>query len=254
MDEANSTRNSVEAANLTVKLGDNEALKDISFNLKQGDYMSVVGPNGAGKSTLVKVMLGLIKDYSGNVNILGAKAGDGAISKSIGYVPQIKTLDRSFPAQSIELVASGYTGEWVWKIDSELKDRSIAALKKVGVEHLAYRAINKLSGGELQRVYLARCFIRAPKLVILDEPATGVDTKAESDLCILVDNFKKEFGASIVTVTHDWNSAYHHSDYVLMINRTQYCYAAPDIAFRDDMLRELFGHIGHSHKMRFGAR
>lgn len=113
-------------------------------------------------------------------------------------------------------------------------------MQAAGIEKLADRALNTLSGGELQRVYLARCLVRQPKILILDEPATGIDTKAESDMCVLIDNYKKQNNAAILTVTHDWNSAYHHSDFVLMLNRRQFCYEPPAKAFTDDILRELF--------------
>lgn len=243
---------SVEVKNLNLQFGQCMALKDINFDLDAGDYMSIVGPNGAGKSSLIKILLGLIDDYTGDVSILGDKPSKLS-SKDIGYVPQIKTLDRTFPAMAIELVASGIYSKWSTKIKSSDKELLLNALQEVGIEHLAYRQLGRLSGGELQRVYLARSFVRRPRILFLDEPGTGIDVKAEKDMCHIIEKYKKHEEITVIVVTHDWNYAYYHSDKVLMINRSQHCFASPQEAFREEILRELFGHIGHSHTMKFGV-
>jgi len=196
--------------------------------------------------------LGLIGDYSGDVFILGDKPNKLS-AKDIGYVPQIKTLDRSFPAMAIELVASGVKSKWLTKLKPEETEFLLNAMQEVGVEHLAYRQLSKLSGGELQRVYLARSFVRKPKILFLDEPSTGIDVKAEKDMCQIIDKYKKNSDVTVIVVTHDWNYAYYHSDKVLMLNRSQFCFAPPETAFGSEILRELFGHIGHHHTMKFGV-
>lgn len=228
-------------------------LRDINFTASRGEYVSIVGPNGAGKSTLIKAVAGLIKNYSGSIAVYGSDPSEIS-SQLIGYVPQVKTLDRNFPAKLIELVASGVTKSWNWKLRNAYKNRAAEAIEKVGLGHLMYRNLSTLSGGELQRAYLARAIAGEPKLLLLDEPATGVDTKAESDLCLNIDEYKNNTNALILAVTHDWNAAYHHSDKVLMINAEQLCYDVPEKAFSDDNLRRLFGHIGHTHNMKFGGK
>ncbi len=243
---------SVEVKNLFLQFGQHIALNDINFELEDGEYMSIVGPNGAGKSSLIKILLGLIGNFTGEVSILG-NAPNKLSAKDIGYVPQIKTLDRSFPAMAIELVASGVKSKWSTRLKSDEKEFLINAMKDVGVEHLAYRQLSKLSGGELQRVYLARSFVRKPKILFLDEPGTGIDIKAENDMCNIIDKYKKNQDVTVIVITHDWNYAYYHSDKVLMLNRSQYCFAPPQTAFTDEILRELFGHIGHHHTMKFGV-
>ena len=243
----------IEVRNLGLKIQENQILENINFEVKLGEYVSIVGPNGAGKSSLLKVLLGLIKGYQGTVSI--CKNLTGSMPKNyVGYVPQIKTLDRNFPAIALELVANGLTGKWAWAINRKDKEVCMLALQQAGIEKLANRSLRTLSGGELQRVYLARALVRHPKVLIFDEPATGIDAKIESDMCLLIDRYKSEHNAAILTVTHDWNSAFHHSDYVLMINRRQYCFLPPSEAFTDDILRELFGHIGHRHQMKFGVK
>lgn len=243
----------IEVKNLGLTLQDNQILEDINFEVKLGEYVSIVGPNGAGKSSLIKIILGLISEYVGTVRICNNLQGIEP-QKYIGYVPQIKTLDRNFPAVALELVANGLAGKWMWKLNQNEKDICMQALHQAGIAKLANRSLNTLSGGELQRVYLARALVRNPKVLIFDEPATGIDAKIESDMCLLIDKYKSENNAAILTVTHDWNSAFHHSDYVLMINRRQYCFLPPSEAFTDEILRELFGHIGHRHQMKFGVK
>lgn len=247
------TENCIKVENLSLDLQGNKILDNINFTVRSGEYVSIVGPNGAGKSSLIKIIIGLITPFSGSVKIFDYKSGETP-ANVIGYVPQIKTLDRNFPATSIELVANGLLGSWAWKLNPADKDKCLQAMHSAGIEQLAHRSLNTLSGGELQRVYLARALVRSPRILILDEPATGIDTKAESDMCVLIDKFKQSNNAAILTVTHDWNSAFHHSDYVLMLNRKQYSFAPPQEAFSDDILRELFGHIGHRHQMKFGVK
>lgn len=243
----------IEVKNLGLKLQDNQILEDINFEVKFGEYVSIVGPNGAGKSSLIKIILGLIDGFQGVVRICNNQ-NNLEPKKFVGYVPQIKTLDRNFPAIALELVANGLTGRWMWTINRTQKDICMEAMQQAGIEKLANRSLNTLSGGELQRVYLARALVRNPKILVFDEPATGIDAKIESDMCLLIDRYKTEHNAAILTVTHDWNSAFHHSDYVLMINRKQYCFLPPSEAFTDEILRELFGHIGHRHQMKFGVK
>jgi zinc transport system ATP-binding protein len=243
----------VEIENVKVQFGSHVALNNINFTISKGDFVSVVGPNGGGKSTLLKVLLGLININSGNIKIFSEELKN-LQPNIIGYVPQIKTLDRTFPAIPIELVATGISSKWTSILNKKLKNQSLEALERVGALHLAKRQLSKLSGGELQRIYLARSIVRNPKLLLLDEPATGIDQASEKDLNKLIDDYNKEEKTTVIMVTHDWESAYHHADFVLLINCEQICFEKPEIAFNDNNLRRAFGHIGHTHDMNFGAR
>ena len=243
----------ISLKNLTVQFGSFIPLMDISLQIDEGAFISVVGPNGGGKSTLIKVLLGLIKPDSGKAGIFG-KNPDEISSDLIGYVPQIKTLDRSFPALPIELVVSGITGRWSGLMKPAIKRQALEAMEQVGVAHLAKRPLSKLSGGEMQKVYLARSLARKPKLLFLDEPVTGIDSAAEKDISKLIDEYHNSSGLTVVMVTHDWEAAYHHSSKVLLLNRTVVCFDSPKTAFRDDNLRLAFGHIGHKHEMNFGVK
>jgi len=124
----------------------------------------------------------------------------------------------------------------------------------VDAEDLAERALSRLSGGELQRVYLARSLIRIPRVVILDEPATGIDVVGSTDLYELLDDYQETHQATVLLVTHDWNAAYHHATHVLLLDGRQVGYGPPETALKEECLREAFGHIGHAHAMMIGDR
>lgn len=240
----------VSLQNVNVKFGTHSALKNINFMLNEGNFLSIVGPNGGGKSTLIKIILGLTKPSEGKVEIYGENVQN--VNKSLfGYVPQIKTLDRSFPAKSIELVVSGLYGTWTSKIKDDVKDKALEMLKEVNAEKLAFRQLSTLSGGELQRIYLARSFIRNPKILLMDEPATGIDNAGEKDLNRIIEEFREKEHCTAIMVTHDWEAAFHHSDYVLMLDSRQVCFEKPDKAFCDEFIRSAFGHIGHNHSIYF---
>lgn len=241
--------NAVEVINLSLSYGDIKVLENLNFSIPENSFVSIVGPNGAGKTTLMKLLLGLIADYSGEIKIFG-KHPNEIDPQLIGYVPQIKTMDRNFPALSIELVASGLLRKWPWSVKGKDKDDSLKALEMVKAEHLAYRPITELSGGELQRVCLARSIVRNPKLVVLDEPATGIDVIGEADLYNLLEAYQHKSNATVIMITHDWHVAHHHSDFVLLLNRNLISFGNPEDALSEQNLRTAFGHIGHEHKIK----
>ena len=239
----------VEINNLSLSYSDIKVLENLNFNIPINSFVSIVGPNGAGKTTLMKILLGLVKYSQGEVKIFNSSP-DKVDPSFIGYVPQIKTMDRSFPALAIELVTSGITRRWPWTVKGEEKDKAIKALSLVKSEQLANRTLSELSGGELQRVCLARSIVRNPKIVVLDEPATGIDAIGEADLYNLLEDYQEKSGATILMITHDWHVANHHSDYVLLLNRKQVSYGPPAEALSENNLRIAFGHIGHVHKTK----
>ncbi len=240
----------IKIQNLSVFFGKFCVLKDISVTIDQGDFVTIIGPNGAGKTTLIKVVLGLINPNEGNITVFGKKPTEVPF-EFVGYVPQIKTLDRTFPAKPIELVATGLFGNWKYKLSNETKKKCEKAMEMLGIASLAERPLNRLSGGELQRVYLARSLVRNPKLLILDEPATGVDTITEIDFSILLDNYLKQSNTTILMVTHDWEYAFHHSNKVLLLNKRVISYDSPKKIFTEEHLHKTFGHTGHTHTMEF---
>jgi len=242
----------IEISNLTQVFGTHTVLEDISLSIEREDFISVVGPNGGGKSTLFKLMLGLISPTKGTININGISPIKNS-SIHLGYVPQLKTADRSFPALAVELVASGIVSNWVGRISKELREKCLDAMEKVNAEHLADKSLSSLSGGELQRIYLARSIARQPEILLLDEPATGIDTASERDLNKILENIRNDSVTTVIMATHDWESAYHHSDKVLILNKKVICFDVPDKAFSEESLRVAFGHEGHKHEIIFGT-
>ncbi|MGD9898790.1 MAG: metal ABC transporter ATP-binding protein [Calditrichaceae bacterium] len=236
----------LEINDLSVRLSNLAILEEINLTVGKDEFIAIIGPNGAGKSTFLKVLLGIIPVSSGSVRLFGNSV-QNISPEWIGYVPQIKTMDRNFPAMSIELVMTGLNQRWPWRFKSKKSASAIEALERVGAAHLAYRPLNELSGGELQRVFLARSLARQPKLIMLDEPATGIDVTGEADLYRVLDNYQKETKCTILMITHDWEAVKHHVSHVMILNRRLVGYGPPEKALTDECLRRAFGHIGHEH-------
>ncbi len=232
---------------VSVRFGEVEALQDVSFDLSKGEFLAVVGPNGAGKSTLVKVALGLIKPNKGHAALFGQDAGKNP--ERIGYVPQLKTFDRSFPATALELVVSGLRRRWPARIKREEREKARAALAQVGADALLSRPLAKLSGGELQRAFLARALVRKPDIVLLDEPATGVDFLAEHDLYDLLERYQTETGATVAMITHDLSAARYHASKVVVLNRRLHGFGLPQEVLCERCLKDAYGHVGHAHEV-----
>lgn len=234
----------IVASRLRVSLSGRDVLADVDFSLPKGAYLAIIGPNGSGKSTLIRCMLGLASPSGGSIRV------DPGLK--IGYVPQIKTLDRTFPARACDLVATGVLGKWPFRIESSLHDRVHSMLDAVGVGSLAGVPLAKLSGGELQRVYLARAIIQEPDLLLLDEPATGIDYAGEETIHQIVDDLRQKRNATVAIVTHDLSIAEYHASHVIVLRNRQLAFGAPEAAMSDEILREAFGHAGHSHRMQGG--
>lgn len=232
---------------VTVRFSEATVLEGVTFDLPAGRFLAIVGPNGGGKSTLIKVALGLVKPLSGHAALFGDRAG--AHPERIGYVPQLKTFDRTFPATAEELVITGLRQSWPARVRPEEAELAAAALERVGARALARRPLARLSGGELQRAYLARALVRRPELVMLDEPATGVDYLAEHDLYDLLESYQADSGATIVMVTHDLSAARYHASKVLVLNRRVHGYGSPDVVMTEECLEQAFGHRHHSHAL-----
>ncbi len=240
----------VSAKDISIRFGQVQALEDISFDVHEGEFVAIIGPNGAGKSTLIKIALGLKKADTGTIGLF--EDGRSLKPSDIGYVPQLKTFDRTFPAQVIELVVSGLRHNWVWSASKQETILARKALDEVGAGHLAARALSSLSGGELQRVFLARAMVREPNIIFLDEPATGVDTLAEHDLYHLLENYlKRQPRAVVVMITHDLSVARFHSDKVLVLNRRLFNCGTPEEVMTEACLKAAFGHQGHGHSLKF---
>jgi len=178
---------------------DEYVLKDVSFDIHAGQFIGIIGPNGGGKSTLLKVLLGLLTPQKGKVNIFG----DEPLNQSVGYVPQSFSLDRYFPITVLEVVLQGrirYLSS-CGSFSKEDVDKSWEALDAVGLSEYANRSFGSLSGGQIQRVLLARALVREPKILLLDEPTSSSDPEAEAVLLELLRTLADR--VTILMVTHN---------------------------------------------------
>jgi len=240
----------VEVTDVTFSYNGQPIVENVNVTVPLLDLAAIVGPNGGGKSTLLKVALGLVRPLAGHAALFGDRAG--AHPERVGYVPQLKTFDRTFPATALELVTTGLRGSWPARIGRSEREKGLAALDRVGAASLADRQLARLSGGELQRAFLARALVRRPELVLLDEPATGVDFLVEHDLYDLLEAYREETAATgtpatVVMITHDMAAARFHADSVLVINRRLAAFGPPEEVLESDRLREAFGHRFHEH-------
>jgi len=236
----------VRFRDVSIRYGGHGAVEGVSFSLPEGAMLAIVGPNGAGKSTILKAMLGLVRPWRGTIELFGCKQAD-LPTRTIAYVPQVKTHDPRFPALSIEVVVTGLTQRWPGRIPAEAKAKALEALAHVGATSLATRPIRELSGGEMQRVYLARSLVSEPRLILLDEPLTGIDAVGEEDFYRLLEKYRDQMGATLFIVTHDWQVASYHSSHVLLLNHRPVSFGPPSAALGEECLREAYGHLGHIH-------
>ena len=235
----------LRATGLDVDRGSTAVLQNFDFEIPEGSFVALVGPNGAGKSTLITTILGTLAPSRGSLEVLGGAPGSHAAA--VGYVPQGKTHDVSFPALAFELVMTGVAPSWPFSGSGEV---AVArALDRVGGSHLATRSVSELSGGELQRVFLARALARSPRLLILDEPATGIDVTGEADMYSVLEAFQRESGATVLMATHDLDAAEHHASHVLLMARRQVAFGTPEAALSESNLRTAFSHVGHAHPL-----
>ncbi|MDR2340680.1 MAG: metal ABC transporter ATP-binding protein [Deltaproteobacteria bacterium] len=225
-----------EIRDLGVSYGRYDILKGVSAVIPERRQTVIIGPNGAGKSTLVLALLGEVP-HTGSITFRKPKP-------VIGYVPQRLDFDRHLPLSVAEFMALG-RGFWpLWlRIPKKVNDRNREYLEMVRAGNLLPRPLGSLSGGETQRVFLARALMGNPDMLILDEPATGVDVYGEKLLCEILDTFKRDF--TIVMVSHDLATAKAHGDWIICLNRTVVAQGAPDAIFRTDVLSRAFGlHLG----------
>lgn len=190
----------LECDKLTASYDGSDVLSGLSFSLTEGDYLCILGENGSGKSTLVKCLLGIKAPDSGRIIL-----GDGLKTSDIGYLPQHINLAAGFPATVAEVVISGCLGRRGLRpfYSSKEKETARHAMERLGVADLADRSCRELSGGQQQRMFLARAMCAAKKLLLLDEPVTGLDPTATSEMYQLIDDLNKKDGMTVIMVSHD---------------------------------------------------
>ena len=214
----------VELAGLHVAFGARVALNDVSLSLRAGEIVTIIGPNGAGKTTLLRVALGLQRADSGTVH---RQPG-----LRVGYVPQRLAIDETLPLTVRRFLAL---------VPGAQRPAMAAALTEVGAAHVLDLPLQTLSGGELQRVLLARALLRQPELLVLDEPVQGVDITGQAELFALIRRIRDTRGCGVLLVSHDLHLVMAATDRVICLNHHVCCSGHPDMVSRDPAYRALFG-------------
>lgn len=207
-------------------------LDNISMAITQGEITTVIGPNGAGKSTLLKIILGLIAPDSGTI--------ERSSELRIGYMPQKLYVDPTLPLTTQRFLRLADTA-------SSACDK---ALELTGISHLKHNEFQNLSGGEMQRVLLARAIVRRPNLLVLDEPVQGVDINGQNELYRIITNLTKILNCAVVLVSHDLHLVMSDSDHVICLNHHICCQGKPEKVTRDPAYIDIFGNTSiynHQH-------
>ncbi len=196
----------VKVDNLSFRYGKRSVLNNISFEINKKDYIGIIGANGSAKSTLLKLMMGFLKPNEGNIKMFGFNIGDFKDWNRIGYLPQnARNFNTRFPATVGEIIGSSqYSKMSIFKIlNRKIKQDTVKALEAVDMVKFKDSLIGNLSGGQQQRVFLAKLLVNDPEIIFMDEPLIGVDTEAQDIFFELIDKLNKDYGITIVLVTHD---------------------------------------------------
>ncbi|PWE31321.1 zinc ABC transporter ATP-binding protein ZnuC [Maritimibacter sp. 55A14] len=214
----------IDAEGVTVRLGRMVVLRDVDFSIERGEIVTVVGPNGSGKSTLIRCLIGALRPARGRLR--------RAPGLRIGYVPQRLEVDRTMPVTVARFL--------------DLPDRQppaqvAAALDRVGLEGIGTRDMAQLSGGQFQRVLLARAILRRPDILVLDEPTQGLDQPGTAAFYQLIETLRAETGAAVLMVSHDLHVVMSASDRVICLNGHVCCEGTPTVVSEAPEYRALFG-------------
>jgi zinc transport system ATP-binding protein len=198
-------------------------VEGVSLEVKQGEIVTLIGPNGSGKSTTAKIALGIYKNIEGKVN---------KFTNKIGYVPQKISIDWTLPIRVIDFMSL---------IEEPTDEQINIALNLTSVEHLRNKSLGDLSGGEFQRVMIARAIAKQPDLLVLDEPVQGVDFKGEITLYELIKKISEELNCGILLISHDLHVVMAATDFVVCLNGHVCCSGTPQVVAKNNEYKELFG-------------
>jgi len=214
----------LSANNISVTYGGEEVLSHVSFAMREGEIVTILGPNGSGKSTLLRALLGILPLSAGSVT--------RAPGLRLGYVPQRLAVDRSLPLTVRRFLSLPHRAT---------DQAAAAALTRVGLQDIGPRQMSSLSGGQFQRVLLARALLNAPQLLVLDEPTQGLDQPGEAAFYRLIEEVRRDTGAGVLMVSHDLHVVMAASDRVICLNHHICCEGTPRVVSNAPEYRALFG-------------
>jgi zinc transport system ATP-binding protein len=213
----------IETKNLSVYYGQTEALKDVSFAIEQGDFVGLAGPNGAGKTTLIKAILGLLPISKGKIELFGKTKEKFDDWGKIGYLPQkFSTINALFPATVDEVVMLGLLSQKKFpkRITASDQKKVNDILQGLDIINLRKRMLSELSGGQQQKVLLARALVSSPEILIFDEPSTALDPESRESFFQLIQKLNKQNGIAIILITHDTSYIGQYANKLLYIDKS----------------------------------
>ena len=240
----------IELSHVTVSFGGPSVLEDVSLTLEAGTFLGIIGPNGGGKTTLLRVLLGIHAPDQGTVRVFGRRPS--AARGDVGYVPQYARFDASFPISVLDVVLMGRLGHR-WRADrNRVAHRNVAmsALEKMELREHADRQIGELSGGQLQRVLIARALTVEPRILLLDEPTASVDTRVGRNVYELLEDLARDL--TVVLVSHDVGVISRYVETVACVNRRLHYHGGKDLP--PEVIEEAYGCpvelLAHGHPHR----
>jgi zinc transport system ATP-binding protein len=213
------------ARELVVELGGRRVLDAVSFDVEEGEFAALCGPNGGGKTTLLRAALGLVPLAGGTIEVLGARPGKAAAA--VGYLPQAKPVSAAFPARVVDVIVAARRGAWPLWVSRDERARAASTLARVGGERLVDAPLRGLSGGELQRVFLARALASQPRLLLLDEPTAGVDERGRLEFLELLAGIKARSELAALLVTHNLEAVRRLAARVVYLDRSVRAWGPP---------------------------
>lgn len=229
----------VKVTDLSLSYGENKALSNVNLTVQKGEYLGIIGPNGGGKTTLISAILGTHKPDGGSVEILGGSNLKNR--RYTGYVPQNSGLSKSFPITVTETVMTAFLKKGLnplRRFNEDDRKKALECLSKLELSHLASRNVSELSGGEFQRLLIARALAGDPEILILDEPVSNVDPKSRETIYSLLASLNKE-GMTILMVTHDLLAISSAVGSIACLNRTLVYHGEPKIT--DEISHAMYG-------------
>lgn len=230
----------VEVKNLSINLGGRQILQNVSFEVKQGEFVAVLGPNGAGKTTILKLLLGILKPTTGTISVLSKTPTRG--NSAIGYAPQHRVLETDLALRARDVVGFGLDGnKWgIGLLSKTREDKIDQALKAVDALRFGNEPVGRLSGGEQQRLLIAQAIITSPQILLLDEPLSNLDINHAKEIVDVLIKLKKEQQVTIILVSHDINPLLSAADEVLFMARSHSAMGKPDEVITSETLSKLY--------------
>jgi zinc/manganese transport system ATP-binding protein len=231
----------IHAEHLEVGFQDRVVWRDASFDIRRGEFVAVIGPNGAGKTTLFRMLLGLQRPLAGRLTVFGAPPRRG--NRRIGYVPQRHSIDIDTHIDCESFVRLGVTGtRWGPGLAGRgEREAATSALAAVGATELAHKCVGTLSGGELQRIFLAEAMVGEPEMLLLDEPLSHLDLRRSRDLVALVNGLVRSRNVTTLLVAHDINPLIPCLDKVIYLANGRVATGSPDEVLTSESLSALYG-------------